>query len=179
MNLRLRDWIRPQFQATHWGHSDHDIRLRNQIFPKQDEKTWSKEMNSFIRKHFKVDRTTPALFIDSHYRKKDPQEKAAFQTYCNLLLDMVLTIANTSHYDFKDVEAVRSELGRLKARASILAANNSALDAYLYKLTKENAELRYLKYKNRIWIEEHNYTTFDVIVATVAGLGIGGTCTTQ
>lgn len=88
-----------RFQATHWGHSKHDIRLRNEMVPKQDEASWSKEMNQFIRLHFNVGKTIPAAFVDSHYMDKDPMEKEALVKSGKLLRDMVLSIANVGDYE--------------------------------------------------------------------------------
>ena len=146
--------------------------MRSEIVPKQNETIWSQKTNEFIGKNFNVGKTLPVVFVDSHFRRKDPLEKSAFEKNGNELRDILKAINGT--FEFKDINAVQSELGLLKARAFNLTDEISTLDLQVKNLTQENMVLRFLRHQHKVWYEEHKFTFVDLITAAMGGLASAG-----
>ena len=98
------------FQATFWSHHNDAAERRNQSVPTITEAFWTKEFNRKLRQEFILKRDLQAVFIDTYYNKKDPNELRAFNKNTNKLFEF----ANKSEpFACKDIKMALTEIREL------------------------------------------------------------------
>ena len=159
-------------QATHWSYAPHLAQQRQRTTPRHTEDLWTNEMNLFIREKFSVEKIIPSLFIDSHFDQTSNFERSLFSQNSKLLFNFLSN--STQNYQFRDIDAVLTEVGGLKAKLSKLTGEISELDLSLKNETRKNLELKHLRHKFKVYEEEFRFAFVDLVAATCGGiLGTG------
>ena len=77
-------------------------------------------------------------------------------------------------YQLKDINAVLTEMGRLKSNLSQLKEENAQLNLTIDLESKKKKEMRQLALEHNIKDEEMRFTRVDMIAAAAAGIGFAG-----
>jgi hypothetical protein len=159
-------------QATHWSYAPHEVQKRIWTKPKHTEDFWNNEMNLFVRDKFSTNKKMLSVFIDSHFDQKSNFERSLFTQNSKLLLNFLSN--TTENYEFKDIDAVLTEVGSLKANVSKLSKDISELDLILKNETGKNLELKQLRRRFKVYEDEFRFALVDLIAAACGGiLGTG------
>ena len=151
--------------------------VRSQTNPVHDEVHWTRETTLFLKKQFSTSQTFPAVFIDSFYDPKIIVERENFVGNSIKLLKYLQNISED--YQLKDINAVLTEMGRLKSNLSQLKEENAQLNLTIDLESKKKKEMRQLALEHNIKDEEMRFTRVDLIAAAAAGIGFAGRQTIQ
>ena len=103
----MKFWQNAIIGVTKWKFNHHSAILRRRQHPPKTESEYTKEINIILKTKLNVPKTLEAVFIDSHYNKKNKKEVNKFKQYTNLLYDFS---KNVEPFACKDVEIVQLEL---------------------------------------------------------------------
>ena len=118
------------FQATFWSHHNDAAERRNQSVPTITEAFWTKEFNRKLRQEFSLKRDLQAVFIDTYYNKRDPNELRAFNKNTNKLFEF----ANKSEpFACKDIKMALTEIRELNNSIEELREKEAYLDQLIIK----------------------------------------------
>ena len=130
-------WNHVIIVVSHWSYSKHDRHIRNELVPRLDENQWRAETRSFLSTHFRIKKTIPIVFVDSHYEHKG-EEAEFFASEVNKLHNLLRDDMKPKFF-FKNVDVVKSELLLLQEKVLNLTAAKDALEIREAKLSLEKA----------------------------------------
>ena len=122
------------FQATFWSHHNDAAERRNQTVPTITEAFWTKEFNRKLRQEFSLKRDLQAVFIDTYYNKRDPNELRAFNKNTNKLFEF----ANKSEpFACKDIKIALTEIRELTNSIDQAKEKLREKEAYIGQILEE------------------------------------------
>lgn len=118
-------WSNAILEGTFWSFHPHSRRMREEIVPKLTEKYWKDQFNELFRKQFQIEVDVPAVFIDTYYDKKDPDQLQAFKNYTGELLDFA---KSRQPFECKDINIALTELRELYEKIKEIEKDNKSKD---------------------------------------------------
>ncbi len=118
-------WHNAILEGTFWSFHPHSRKMRDEIVPKLTEKYWKDQFNELFKKQFQIDVEVPAVFIDTYYDKKDPDQLQAFKKYTGGLLDFA---KSRQPFECKDINIALTELRELYDKIKEIEKDNKNKD---------------------------------------------------
>ena len=128
-------WNNVILEATHWSFHEHKEKMRLRSEPKITENWWTHELNQIFKDEFNLNHTLPAVFIDTYYNEKNPDEDNKFRYYTDKLWKFS---TSRKPFECKDIQAVLTEISHLKNEISSLQKETSFRNETLRKLVGTN-----------------------------------------
>ena len=130
-----------------------------------------------MKKQFSTSHDFPAVFIDSFYDPKIIVEREKFDANSLNLLKYLQDI--TENYQLKDIDAVLTEMGRLKSNLSQLEKEVSKMNLTIALESEAKKKMRQLALEHNIKDDEMRFTLVDLIAAAAGGIGLAGSSLTD
>jgi len=132
-------WDNAVLEATHWNYGDQNQRIRAGSSPPITEDFWAHQFNSKLKREFQVEKSLPAVFIDTFYDHSSPMETAQFNKYAQNLIEHANSV---DPFECKDIEIALHEIRDMQNHIDRLKKETDERTNIIQNLIEEREELK-------------------------------------